>query len=107
MRKRKRLAASAAELVKAKVDLIMVGGGSSKKRAGKATQTIPIVVGRSGSLGRYGFVASLVRPGGNVTRSTFKASALDGKRLGLLKESQTSPIRVASYKIGTKSREQK
>ncbi len=96
MGKLKRLPKLAAELVEAKVDVILVTGHRALGAAGKATQTIPIVVGIAANLVKYeGFVASLARPGGNVTGSTFNASALSGKRLGLLREALPSARRVA------------
>ncbi len=96
MGKRKRMAALAAELARAKVDVILVNGRPSLRAVGKATQTIPIVVGIVADLVKFqGLVASLARPGGNVTGSTFNASALSGKRLGLLREALPSARRVA------------
>ena len=93
MGKRKQLPALAKELVRAKVDVIVVNGGTSIKAALTATRTVPIVVGSSGNLARY--VASLAKPGGNITGSTFNVSALNGKRLGLLREALPSARRVA------------
>ena len=85
MGKRKRIRRLAAELVEAKVDVIFVNGGTVVRAVGKATRTIPIVVGSAGGLGNWGFVASLARPGGNVTGSTSISPELAGKRLELLK----------------------
>jgi putative tryptophan/tyrosine transport system substrate-binding protein len=85
----------AAELVSFKVDLIVVGGGSSLARAAKeTTKTIPIVMtGGSDPVGA-GLVASLARPGGNITGLTAIAAELAGKRLELLKETLPRLTRV-------------
>ncbi len=96
MGKRKRLPKLAAELVEAKVDVILVTGRVALSAAGKATQTIPIVVGTVSNLVKYqGFVASLAKPGGNVTGSTYNATALNGKRLALVREALPDAQRVA------------
>ena len=78
----------AAELVRLKVDIIVVAGGAIPVRAAKnATKTIPIVmVGPGIDPVAAGFVESLARPGGNVTGITLLTRKLDGKRLELLKE---------------------
>jgi putative ABC transport system substrate-binding protein len=85
----------AAELVSLKVDLIVVGGGSSLARAAKeTTKTIPIVItGGSDPVGA-GLVASLARPGGNLTGLTGITAELAGKRLELLKETLPRLTRV-------------
>jgi putative ABC transport system substrate-binding protein len=85
----------AAELVSFRVDLIVVGGGSSLARAAKeTTKTIPIVMtGGSDPVGA-GLVASLARPGGNITGLTAIAAELAGKRLELLKETLPRLTRV-------------
>ena len=85
----------AAELVSLKVDLIVVGGGSGLARAAKeTTKTIPIVMtGGSDPVGA-GLVASLARPGGNITGLTAIAAELAGKRLELLKETLPRLTRV-------------
>lgn len=96
MGKRKQLPALARELVDAKVDVIMVIGRVTLDAAAKATQTIPIVTGMVANLKKYeGFVGSLTHPGGNVTGSTFDAIALNGKRLGVLREALPNARRVA------------
>jgi putative tryptophan/tyrosine transport system substrate-binding protein len=78
----------AAELVRLKVDIIVVAGGPTWIRAVKnATKTIPIVmVGRGIDPVEAGLVDSLARPGGNVTGLTLLTRELGGKRLELLKE---------------------
>ncbi len=91
--KPERLPALAKELVKAKVDVILVNGSPVIRAVMKATQDIPIVVGSSGILAK--FVATLARPGGNITGSTFSSRALWTKRLGLLQEALPGARRVA------------
>ena len=87
----------AAELVRLKVDIIVVGGGTRMVRAAKnATKTIPIVmVGAGVDPVEAGFVESLARPGGNVTGLTTLSRELGGKRLELLKEAVPKVARVA------------
>src|SRR4030095_10763843 len=87
----------AAELVRLKVDIIVVSGGDSPIRAAKnATKTIPIVmVGVGSDPVRAGHVESLARPGGNVTGLTVLTRELGGKRLELLKEAVPKIARVA------------
>ena len=87
----------AAELVRLKVDIIVVASGDPWIRAAKnATKTIPIVmVGLGSDPVRAGFVASLARPGGNVTGLTVLNRELGGKRLELLKEAVPKLARVA------------
>ncbi len=94
-RQRQRLHALAKELVAAKVDVIMVSGGTPTRMAAKATKTIPIVVGSASGLGTWGLVATLARPGGNVTGSTAFDPGLEGKRLELLREVVPGARRVA------------
>ena len=87
----------AAELVRLKVDIIVVAGGDRTIRAAKnATKTIPIVMmGRWVDPVEAGLVESLARPGGNVTGLTNLARELGGKRLELLKEAVPKLARVA------------
>jgi len=87
----------AAELVRLKVDVIVVAGGDLVIRAAKdATQTIPIVmIGASADPVEAGIVESLARPGGNVTGLTILNTELTGKRLELLKEAVPKVARVA------------
>jgi putative ABC transport system substrate-binding protein len=95
--KNDRLPELAAELVRLKVDIIVVQGGTPAVRATKnATKTIPIVMVGTGSdpVGR-GVVESLARPGGNVTGITNLGGELGGKRLELLKEAVPKLARVA------------
>jgi len=88
----------AAELVRLKVDMIVVAGGPTWVQAAKnATKTIPIVmVGAGADPVGAGLVESLARPGGNVTGITNLATELGGKRLELLKEAVPSVTRVAA-----------
>src|SRR5206468_8494749 len=86
----------AVELVRLKVDVIVVAGGTRLIRAAKnATKTIPIVMtGGGGDPVEAGFVESLARPGGNVTGITNLTRELGGKRLELLKEAVPRVARV-------------
>ena len=95
--KRDRYPELAAELVRLKVDIIVVAGGDPTIQAAKnATKTIPIVMtGRGADPVEAGFVESLARPGGNVTGITNLARELGGKRLELLKEAVPKLARVA------------
>ena len=87
----------AAELVRLKVDVIVVAGGDGAIRAAmNATKTIPIVmVGGGADPVEAGVVESLARPGGNVTGLTNLTRVLSGKRLELLKEAVPKIARVA------------
>jgi putative ABC transport system substrate-binding protein len=86
----------AAELVRLKVDIIVVGGGNTPVRAVKnATKTIPIVMAGGSDPVKAGLIGSLARPGGNVTGLTNLARELGGKRLELLKETIAKVARVA------------
>jgi putative tryptophan/tyrosine transport system substrate-binding protein len=87
----------AAELVRLKVDIILVAGGVYSVRAAmNATKTIPIVMTGGGSDPvKAGLVESLAHPGGNVTGVTNLTRELGGKRLELLKEAVTKVGHVA------------
>ncbi len=86
----------AEELVRAKVDVIVAAGGASPTRAAKgATETIPIVMTTSSDPIAQGFVASLARPGGNITGLSTFAPEVGGKRLELLKQIVAKLSRVA------------
>jgi putative tryptophan/tyrosine transport system substrate-binding protein len=95
--KRDRNPELAAELVGLKVDIIVVSGGNAPIQAAKnATKTIPIVMTGGGvDPVAAGHVASLARPGGNVTGITNLTRELGGKRLELLKEAVPKLARVA------------
>ena len=90
-----RLAELAAELVRTHVDVIFVTGNRATRAAKQASWTIPIIVGGAGDLVGTGLVASLARPGGNITGSTRMSTELSGKRLELLKEANSQVSRVA------------
>ena len=81
-----RLPALAEELVRLKVDIIVTDTAAPARAARKATSTIPIVMVSAGNPIQAGLVASLARPGGNVTGLTGLISELHGKRVELLKE---------------------
>jgi putative ABC transport system substrate-binding protein len=87
----------AAELVRLKVDIIVVAGGEPWIRAAmNATKTIPIVITGGGSDPvESGLVQSLARPGSNVTGITSLGRELGGKRLELFKEAVPKVVRVA------------
>jgi ABC-type uncharacterized transport system substrate-binding protein len=93
--KNERYADLAAELVRLNVDIIVVGGNTGIRAAKKATRTIPIVMLTVGDPVSLGLVASLGRPGGNITGLTQMAPDLTGKRLELLKEISPRVKRVA------------
>src|SRR6185295_7824273 len=76
----------ARELVRLKVDIIVTAGSAATRPSKEATNTIPIVMTNEGDPVGTGFVASLARPGGNVTGLSNLAPELSGKRLELLKE---------------------
>jgi putative ABC transport system substrate-binding protein len=92
-----RLAAAAAELVRLNVDVIVTGGPSSTAAAKAATNAIPIVMTLEGSPVGEGLVASLARPGGNITGLSSLSMDLSGKRLEILKEIIPSLARVAIF----------
>ena len=95
--KRDRAPELAAELVRLKVDIIVVAGGGRAPLAAKnATKTIPIVmVGAGIDPVEAGLVESLARPGGNVTGLALLTGELGGKRLELLKEAVPKLAHVA------------
>jgi ABC-type uncharacterized transport system substrate-binding protein len=99
--KRDRLPALAAELVRLKPDVIVAGGANATRAAKKATSTIPIVMSQSGDPVADGFVASLARPGGNITGLSNLAPELQGKRLELLKEIIPKLSRLAYFATST------
>jgi putative ABC transport system substrate-binding protein len=90
-----RLPALAAELVRLKVDVLVTGGGGITRAAKNATNTIPIVMAQDGDPVANGFVASLARPGGNITGLSNLAPEISGKQLELLKEILRKLSRVA------------
>ena len=90
-----RLPALAAELVRLKVDVIVTAGPAATRPAKEATTTIPIVMARDDDPVGNGFVASLARPGGNITGLSTLAPEISGKQLELLKEIVPRLSRVA------------
>ena len=95
-----RLPELAAELVSLGVDIIVTGGTPPVLAAKKATNTIPIVAANADNLVELGVVASLARPGGNVTGSTRVDADFSAKRVELLKESFPKLSRVAVLSHG-------
>jgi putative ABC transport system substrate-binding protein len=91
-----RLPSLATELVRLKVDLIVAGNTPGVRAAQQATTSIPIVAGAMGDPVGDGLVASLARPGGNITGLTFLGPELVPKHLGLLKEALPKITRVAA-----------
>src|SRR3954469_6419207 len=91
-----RFPALASELIGLKIDVIVALNSLSGRAAKQAITTIPIVVPVMGDPVEDGLVASLARPGGNVTGSTFLGPQLVPKRLALLKEALPSAFRVAA-----------
>jgi len=85
----------AVELVGLKVDLIMATPTPAVVAAKKATRTIPIVMAPAGDPLGTGFVASIARPGGNITGVTTMAAELGGKLLGTLQQLRPGLSRVA------------
>ena len=90
----KRLPELAADLVRLKVDLIMVSGTPSALAAKSATTTIPVVITNAADPVGAGLVASLARPGGNVTGLSGLAMELNTKRLEILKDAVPKLVRV-------------
>ena len=90
-----RLRDLAAELVRLPVEVIVAGGSAATRAAQQATRTVPIVMASSGDPVGLGFVASLARPGGNITGMSNFVPELPGKQLELLKEVVPRSTRVA------------
>lgn len=90
-----RVNAQAAELVALKPDLIMTGGIQATQAAMMATSIIPIVFAGAGDPVKSGLVASLARPGGNVTGQSILTAQLASKRLELLLEVAPGAKRIA------------
>src|SRR5262249_38868732 len=96
-----RLPTLAAELVRLKVDIIVTGATSPTGAAKEATTTIAIVMTNDGDPVGAGFVASLARPGGNITGLANFNPELSGKRVELLKEIIPQLSRVAVFGTST------
>jgi ABC-type uncharacterized transport system substrate-binding protein len=92
--KSERLTELAADLVRLKVDLIVVSSPPSASAAKKATTTVPIVMTNGGDPVAAGLVASLAQPGGNVTGFSSLAPELNTKRLEILKDAVPKLARV-------------
>ncbi len=92
---RKRFPALAEELVRLKVDLIVAATPPAIRAAKNATRTIPIVMLSASNAVETGLVASLARPGGNVTGMAKQYSEINAKLLELLHETLPKVTRVA------------
>jgi putative ABC transport system substrate-binding protein len=99
--KPERMSELAAELVRLKVDIIITGGPPATRAAKEATVTIPIVMTQDTDPVGNGFVASLARPGGNITGLSSLRSEIRGKQLELLKEIIPKLSRVAAFGTST------
>ena len=91
--KNERLPELAADLVRLKMDLIVATGAQPASAAKSATTSIPIVMATAGSPVALGLVASLARPGGNVTGLSSLAAELNSKRLEILKDAVPKLVR--------------
>ena len=98
-----RLPDLAAELVRLKVDVIVTSSAAPTRAAKEATTTIPIVMANDNDPVGSGHVASLARPGGNITGVSTLAPGISGKQLGLLKEIVPKLSRVAVLGTSTNS----
>ncbi len=98
-----RLPGLAAELVRLKVDIIVTAGPQATRPAKQATSTIPIVMAQDPDPVGNGFVASLARPGGNITGLSSLALELSGKQLELMKEIAPRLSHVAVFGTSTNS----
>src|SRR5437660_68816 len=92
-----RLATVAAELVRRPVEVIATFGTPPTQAAKEATATIPIVMVGVGDPVRAGLVASLARPGGNITGNTVIGPDLNPKRLQILREAIPNATRIAYF----------
>jgi putative ABC transport system substrate-binding protein len=90
-----RLPALAAELVRLQVEVIVTAGAPTIRAAQHVTRTIPIVMAGTADAVAQGFIASLARPGGNLTGVSGLGLELHGKRLELLKEMVPQSARIA------------
>ena len=90
-----RLAEQAAELAQLKVNVIVTAGSQATRPAKEATTTVPIVMANDNDPVGSGFVASLARPGGNVTGLANLTTELSGKQLEILKEIMPRLARLA------------
>jgi putative ABC transport system substrate-binding protein len=83
------------DLLRANVDIIVVGGAAALRAAQTATQSIPIVMGAVSDPLGVGLIAGLARPGGNTTGLSVLSTELTVKRLELLKEVMPQAVRIA------------
>jgi putative ABC transport system substrate-binding protein len=83
------------DLLRAKVDIIVVGGAAAIRAAQRATQSIPIVMGAAADPLESGLIAGLARPGGNTTGLSLLSAELAVKRLELLKQVMPKAARIA------------
>jgi putative tryptophan/tyrosine transport system substrate-binding protein len=90
-----RLPELAAELVRLRVEVLVARGAPAVRAAQHATRTIPIVMAGTSDAVELGFVASLARPGGNITGVSWLGAELPGKRLELLQELVPQRARIA------------
>src|ERR1051325_1205101 len=97
--KPERLSDLAMDLVRLKVDLIMVSGGQPALAAKSATTTVPIVMANAGDPVAFGLVASLGRPGGNVTGLSSLVPELNSKRLEVLYDAVPNLVRVGFLRL--------
>ena len=100
--KLERLPGLAAELVRLNVDVLVTSGPTATRPAKEATSTIPIVMTFDDDPVGSGFVASLARPGGNITGLSTLAPEISGKQLELLKEIIPRLFRVAVFGTSTR-----
>jgi putative ABC transport system substrate-binding protein len=98
--KRDQLGTLAAELVQRKVDIIVAFGTDATRAARGATSSIPIVMGAVSDPVTSGFVASLARPGGNVTGTSLLVPDLIGKQIQLLREVAPRASRIGVISLG-------
>jgi putative ABC transport system substrate-binding protein len=100
--KDERLSGLASDLVQGKPDVIVAATGRSAQAVKRATATIPVVMASSGDAVMQGLVASLARPGGNVTGLTVSSPELVGKQMELLLEAvpKTSRVGVLGCRLG-------
>jgi putative ABC transport system substrate-binding protein len=96
-----RLKQLATELVARKVDVIVSGGPAVTRPLKEATTTIPVVMAQDNDPVGNGFIASLARPGGNITGLSTLAPEIGGKRLEILKEVLPKMSRVAVFGCST------
>src|SRR2546422_6547212 len=93
--KNERLPGFAAELVNLKLDVIVTHGGVATRAVQQASTTIPIVIAAADDPLAAGLVATLARPGGNITGVRLMTPDLTAKRLDVLKENPPEPTREA------------